>query len=541
MIVLLLVLVFVILLPLLVNTVQKQQETRRGAAGGQEVTPVIKVVDIGTGKYVGTLLPGGRYYFEVYLSPDSQVSTWAAGVDLIFRDQDNDNYEFLSIRNVQCSETNFPGLYTAAGGTINPTVRLSCYREHASGPLVIGQGGSKMLGKATVWVKADAPEGRLKLQSTRVSVPDATDLLGANLGVNAGTGWNVGSEPSCPQCPAVTLTEIERAGDENYNIKVAWDQVAEADEYRVYRNEALIRTVGLEAGNPDFEITDTRNGPGFAPGASVKYRVDSIKHSTACTPDCETYTKVIADTGECKITGINFGLPQDPYVVGWEHENCDQSTGVRLAIKETGRPDKKIEFSQCVSQAGLPFDQYCDKTLTFCVACKAADGSAYGEFCRPDFFMPHCPTAPTPTPTLTGVPPTNTPTPTLVPGCECSNGLCTSQCGAMAGEGCSTLTDCAVAPTATPTPTRTGPTNTPGPTIPPLECTCDSASGRAYKARGDANCDGVTDFSDYQIWFGAKWRGNPNYLPLANLSCDTAGVVDVDDFEVWRRNYFSNN
>lgn len=78
-------------------------------------------------------------------------------------------------------------------------------------------------------------------------------------------------------------------------------------------------------------------------------------------------------------------------------------------------------------------------------------------------------------------------------------------------------------------PTPSGPTPTP-----PLSPSSTPSSSCAKKPQGDADCNGVIDLIDFEIWrkefTGSVWT------KLADF--DASGAVNLVDFEIWRKGYF---
>jgi hypothetical protein len=94
-------------------------------------------------------------------------------------------------------------------------------------------------------------------------------------------------------------------------------------------------------------------------------------------------------------------------------------------------------------------------------------------------------------------------------------------------------------PSRTPTPAPPTPTYTPYPTGP----YCPNISGCELKTKGDANCDGTVDKTDYEI-FKSQYDKIPSYLqknPNANFDClendRKTHKVNMGDFEAWRKTY----
>lgn len=79
----------------------------------------------------------------------------------------------------------------------------------------------------------------------------------------------------------------------------------------------------------------------------------------------------------------------------------------------------------------------------------------------------------------------------------------------------------AQAPTATPTSTRT--TTTPGQT-----------GSCPLKNRGDANCDGINNLADFEI-FRKEYT---HILTTTTADFNGDGVVNTTDFEIFRSNHF---
>lgn len=80
------------------------------------------------------------------------------------------------------------------------------------------------------------------------------------------------------------------------------------------------------------------------------------------------------------------------------------------------------------------------------------------------------------------------------------------------------------APTATRVPTQsTVPTNTPA--VPTTGANC------ATKANGDADCNGVYDSIDFEIWRKEKMHE----LFTKNADFNGDNVDDIIDFEIWRK------
>lgn len=81
-----------------------------------------------------------------------------------------------------------------------------------------------------------------------------------------------------------------------------------------------------------------------------------------------------------------------------------------------------------------------------------------------------------------------------------------------------------ILPSVTMNPTGTiMPTNTPNPACP-------------LQPRGDANCDGKINDTDYDIWRNF-YKGQPSTgLPNINSDFNGDGKIDLKDFEIWRRN-----
>ena len=105
--------------------------------------------------------------------------------------------------------------------------------------------------------------------------------------------------------------------------------------------------------------------------------------------------------------------------------------------------------------------------------------------------------------------------------------------------------------TATPSPTQppSGPTPTTNPqaklpksgTLPSTGPFCPSTTNCADKKRGDANCDGAVNDTDFDIWrqqFDTFVPADP-VNNNANFYCEEGDAstyyVDLSDFEAWRR------
>lgn len=87
---------------------------------------------------------------------------------------------------------------------------------------------------------------------------------------------------------------------------------------------------------------------------------------------------------------------------------------------------------------------------------------------------------------------------------------------------CSPIT---ISPTATPKPSVATPTITPSPTISP-NCT--------RKVNGDADCNNIIDLIDFEIW-RKEFTGALN---TKNADFDSSGLINIIDFEAWRKGFF---
>lgn len=104
------------------------------------------------------------------------------------------------------------------------------------------------------------------------------------------------------------------------------------------------------------------------------------------------------------------------------------------------------------------------------------------------------------------------------------------------------------APTNTPVPTPTG-ASSPAPKLPktlpspfPSPPYCPDKTNCQNKSAGDADCNGIVDQRDYEIW---KLQFDTMAAPVpvdrnANFSCTEGNIpsyfIDMIDFEIWRRN-----
>jgi len=127
---------------------------------------------------------------------------------------------------------------------------------------------------------------------------------------------------------------------------------------------------------------------------------------------------------------------------------------------------------------------------------------------------------------------------------ECPNGCYDGAC-------LSTLTQTPTptrTPTITPiqgnTPTPTTPANI-SPTLTPTRTVTPTPNGCpicAKKGQGDADCNNVINEADYNIWKSYFLAGSGSspvaVCPPADFNRD--GKVDLQDFEIWRRNAFSS-
>ncbi len=84
----------------------------------------------------------------------------------------------------------------------------------------------------------------------------------------------------------------------------------------------------------------------------------------------------------------------------------------------------------------------------------------------------------------------------------------------------------------TPSPT-TGLTNTPVPSLTPTGPNPTELPTCPKKPQGDANCDGIIDMGDFDIW---KKEFIDRLAKDADFNSD--GKVSLLDFEIWRKNYF---
>ncbi len=116
----------------------------------------------------------------------------------------------------------------------------------------------------------------------------------------------------------------------------------------------------------------------------------------------------------------------------------------------------------------------------------------------------------------------------------------TSQDGAICISVTPRQATCAGAPTATPTPTSSvtiilTPTLTkvPSPTL-TSAITPSPTTGCLSKSAGDADCNGVVDLVDFEIWR----KEFTQTLTTKNGDFNANGVVDIVDFEIWRKGRF---
>lgn len=84
-------------------------------------------------------------------------------------------------------------------------------------------------------------------------------------------------------------------------------------------------------------------------------------------------------------------------------------------------------------------------------------------------------------------------------------------------------------------------TNTPVPTVPAATATATptnpapTATGSpncALKTSGDADCSGVVNLNDFEIWRRERF----GVLTTKTADFDRNNVIDTIDFEIWRRN-----
>ena len=106
----------------------------------------------------------------------------------------------------------------------------------------------------------------------------------------------------CPACATgVVLNDVKRAGDENYNKLIDWNDVSYEEGYYIYRCFGAACTIPLDADALEVTmllpgiITYTDDGDddlGFAPGTILGYEVRPFK--TGCTElNCSDYPNVI--------------------------------------------------------------------------------------------------------------------------------------------------------------------------------------------------------------------------------------------------------
>ncbi len=127
-----------------------------------------------------------------------------------------------------------------------------------------------------------------------------------------------------------------------------------------------------------------------------------------------------------------------------------------------------------------------------------------------------------------------------------SKGSATASSGDTDGDGYTDLEEFlnGTAPTNTVSVTpsiTTSPTVTPSvitPTIPVTTTVSPTVTGTppcAKKAQGDANCDGVVNLPDYEIW-RKEFTGS---LSTKTADFNGSGEVNITDFESWRRTFLA--
>lgn len=89
------------------------------------------------------------------------------------------------------------------------------------------------------------------------------------------------------------------------------------------------------------------------------------------------------------------------------------------------------------------------------------------------------------------------------------------------------------APTATKTPTPS-PTRTPTPTTFPGTITPTSITGCSTKALGDADCNGLYNLVDFEIWR----KEMMHEVTTKNADFNNSSATDLIDFEIWRKSAF---